>query len=445
MTSEMDQLALFGGKPAIGPVPEKLFRWPITTHEDEKAILEVFRANAQSGTQITEQFEREFAAWQGARHAVAYCNGTLAVEAAMYACGLGAGDELICPSKTYWASCLQAFRLGATVVFADIEPDSLCIDPNDLERCIGPRTKAIMVVHYLAHPANMDGIMAVAQKHNLRVIEDVSHAQGGLYKGRKLGSFGDIAAMSLMIGKSFATGEMGIVVTDSRELHDRALAYAHYERNNSRYIETDDLLRYASMPLGGVKGRVNQMCSAMGRVQLKYYDQRCAEIRQAMNLFWDLLADVPGLKAHRVDEATGSTMAGWYCPHGIYKRDELGGLPLSCFAEALKAEGYNMSIGGNLPLHTHPVFQDYNGMKTAKPTRVAFAERDVRLLDRPLPVTESIEIFSIPWFKHVKTDIIGQYAAAFRKVAAHAEQLRRQAKPDESRPGRWYFYADPKA
>jgi dTDP-4-amino-4,6-dideoxygalactose transaminase len=440
----MEKLAIFGGNPAISDVPEDLFRWPIITREDEDAVLEVFRNSWQSGTQITEQFEKEFAAWQGTRHAVAYCNGTLALEAAMFACGLGCGDELICASKTYWASCLQAYNLGATVVFADIEPDSLCIDPQDIERCIGPRTKAIMVVHYMAHPARMDQIMAIAKKHNLLVIEDVSHAQGGLYKGQKLGTFGHVAAMSLMIGKSFATGEMGILATDDKEMYDRALAYSHYERNNPKYITTDYLQKYASMPLGGMKGRVNQMCAAMGRVQLKYYDERCAEIRRAMNYFWDLLADVPGLKAHRADETEGSNMAGWYCAHGIYMRDELSGLPLTCLCEALKAEGYSASTGGNLPLHTHPVFQDYNGYKTVKPTRIAFAERDVRLLDRDLPVTNSIEMFSVPWFKKYKPEFIEQYADAFRKVASQADKLLALARPDESKPGRWFFFTDKK-
>ena len=253
----------------------------------------------------------------------------------MFAFGLGCGDEMICASKTYWASCLQIYNLGATVVFADIEPDSLCIDPKDIERCIGPRTKAIMVVHYLSHPAKMDEIMAIAKKHNLLVIEDVSHAQGGLYKGQKLGTFGHVSAMSLMIGKSFATGEMGVLVTNDKEKYDRALAYSHYERNNAKYISTENLQKYANMPLGGMKGRVNQMCSAMGRVQLKYYDERCAEIRKAMNFFWDLLADVPGIQAHRVNEAEGSNKAGWYAARGIYKRDGLGGLPLSVVNEAI--------------------------------------------------------------------------------------------------------------
>jgi perosamine synthetase len=304
----MSELAIFGGKPAIDKkkVPDSLFKWPIVTKEDEDAVLDVLRRGAMSGLDVTEKFEKEFAKWQKRKYAIAYCNGTMSLQAAMYACKIGAGDEIICPSKTYWASCLQAFNLGATVVFADIHPRTLCIDPDDIERCIGPRTKAIMVVHYLSHPADMDPIMAIAKKHNIYVIEDVSHAQGGMYKGRMLGTFGHVAAMSAMSGKSFATGEMGILVTDDKEMYDRAMAYCHYERNNSKYISTDYLLKYASMPLGGVKGRVNQMCAAMGRVQLKYYDERTAEIRKAMKYFWSLLEGVPGIRAHMVDESDGS-------------------------------------------------------------------------------------------------------------------------------------------
>ena len=102
-----------------------------------------------SGTDVTEVFEREFAEWQGRAYAVGYNNGTSALQASMYACGLGRGDELICPSVTYLASCLLAYSLGATVVFADIDPDTLCIDPEKIEGLIGERTKAIMAVHYM--------------------------------------------------------------------------------------------------------------------------------------------------------------------------------------------------------------------------------------------------------------------------------------------------------
>lgn len=440
----MSVLAINGGSPAIqGTIPDELFHWPIITKEDEEAVLEVLRRAAMSGLDVTEKFEREFADWNGCKYAVGYCNGTLSLQAAMFAVGLGKGDEMICPSKTYWASCIQAFNLGATVVFAEVEKDSLCLDPADLERCIGPKTKAIMVVHYLAHPADMDGIMAVAKKHNLKVIEDVSHAQGGLYRGRKLGTIGDVAAMSLMSGKSFATGEMGILVTNDREIHDRALAYSHYERNNAKYIETEYLKQTFGLPLGGMKGRVNQTCSAMGRVQLKYYDERCREIRKAMNYFWDLLEGVPGIRAHRVNEAEGSNMAGWYCPHGLFDSDEFEGLSVSRFVEALGAEGFPTWAGGNNPLHRHNVFKTYDIYNAGLPTRIMNADRDVRALD-VLPVTEELEIYAIPWFKRYMPEYIEMYAGAFRKVAGNYRELLGEGERKKGSDGRWFFYNDKK-
>jgi len=423
-------------------IPPELFRWPIITEEDETAILDVVRRAAMSGTDITEKFEREFAEWNGNKYAIGYCNGTLSLQAAMFACKLGMGDELICPSKTYWASAIQAFNLGATIVFADIDPDTLCIDPNDLERCISPYTKAIMVVHYLSHPAEMDAIMAIARKHNLKVIEDVSHAQGGYYKGRRLGTIGDVGAMSLMSGKSFATGEMGMLVTDDREIYDRAMAYSHYERNNANYIETEDLKKYYGMPLGGMKGRVNQTCSAMGRVQLKYYDERCFEIRKAMNYFWDLLDGVSGIRPHRVDESIGSTMGGWYCAHGIYKSAELHGLPVSKFCEALRAEGISTYPGANYPLHMHEIFKSFNLMNTEKPTRIAFAHRDVRELDKDLIVCNNVEVFAIPWFKKYYPEYIEMYANTIKKVIANHETLLDDKPADGEISGRWFFYSD---
>ncbi len=441
----MSELALFGGKPAIdqSQIPEALFKWPIITQEDEDAVLDVLRRGAMSGLDVTEKFEKEFAKWQKKKYAVAYCNGTMSLQAAMFACKMGAGDEIICPSKTYWASCLQAFNLGSTVVFADINPTTLCIDPNDIERCIGPRTKAIMVVHYLSHPADMDPIMEIAKKHNLYVIEDVSHAQGGMYKGKMLGTFGHIAAMSLMSGKSFATGEMGILATDDKEMYDRAMAYCHYERNNSKYISTDYLEKYASMPLGGVKGRVNQLSSALARVQLKYYDERTAEIRKAMKYFWSLLEGVPGLKAHMVDESDGSNMAGWYAAHGLFYPEELEGLSVERFCEAVKAEGFDIAPGANKPLHEHNIFKDYNGLNYDKPARVAFTDRDVRELDDEIKVSQAVQVYSIPWFKHYMPEYIEMYANAFKKVALnYKELLAGDTKRSDS--GRWFFYTDKK-
>jgi dTDP-4-amino-4,6-dideoxygalactose transaminase len=291
-----------------------------------------------------------------------------------------------------------------------------------------------MVVHYAGHPADMDRIMPIARKHKVKVIEDVSHAHGSLYKGRKCGTIGDIAGMSMMSGKSFAIGEAGMVVTNDRLLFERCIAYGHYERTGMKsnfnvadaQVKDPGLAKFAGVPLGGYKHRINQTCSAMGRVQLKYYPARIAEIQKAMNYFWDLLEGVPGVKAHRPPKGSGSTMGGWYSARGLYRAAELGGLPLAKFCEAVKAEGVGCSPGANFPLHLHPVFHDADVFNMGKPTMISFGQRDVRQGPGSLPVVEKItEIaFGIPWFKHYKKKAIASCAAAFRKVAENADQLR---------------------
>jgi perosamine synthetase len=419
------RLALLGGPRAVqeSKADEHLFHWPIVTEEDERAVVEVLRAGTMSGWDITRRFEEEFARYLGTRHALAYPNGTMALLAAMYAAGVRRGDEIICPSITYWASALPAFSLGATVVFADIDPRTLCIDPEDIERHIGPRTKAIVVVHYCGHPAEMDRILKVARGHDLKVIEDVSHAHGSLYKGRMCGTFGDVCAMSMMGAKSFPIGEGGMLVTNDDEVRERAIAFSHYERH-PRDLTREDLRRFAGLPLGGVKGRLNQTCSAMGRVQLEHYPQRIRQIQSAMNRFWDLLEGTPGIRPHRPRDLE-STMGGWYNPVGHYVPEELGGLPVERFIETVNAEGGRSGRGVNFPLHLHPVVNEADVYGDGAPTRIAFAERDVRQSPGSLPVSEVLleRAFGIPWFKHDEPERIVHYAAAFKKVVLHADKL----------------------
>jgi len=435
MTSKNTKLALLGGEATLTDpeFPGDIFTWPIVTKEDEDAVLDVLRRGAMSGGEVTKQFEQEFAEWQGTKYALGYNNGTESLRAAMWACGVGAGDEIICPAITYWASSTAALSLGAAVNFADILLDSMCIDPNDIEHRIGPKTKAIMVVHYCGYPADMDPIMAIAKKHNIKVIEDASHAHGALYKGRKVGAIGDITGMSMMAGKSFAIGEAGMMATDDPLLFERCIAYGHYERTGIKtmyndvdsQITIDELKKYAGIPLGGYKHRMNQTCSAMGRVQLKHYDQRIAEIQKGMNYFWDCLEGVPGIKAHRPPKDSKSTMGGWYAPKGLYRSEELNGLSCARYTEAVKAEGCHTNAGANAPLHLHEVYHSADIFNMGKPTMISFGQRDVRQGKGSLPIAESIQdiTFSIPWFKHYRPEIIEKYAECFRKVAENASDL----------------------
>ena len=432
-------LALCGGQPVLdqSDMPGELFHWPIITPEDEQACLEVIRRNAFSGTDITIQFQNEFAAWQGRKYALAFTNGTMSLSAAMFAIGLGMGDEIICPTKTYWGSVSQAINFGASAVFCNIN-EKLSMDPNDIERCISPRTKAIVAVHYFGYPADMDAIMAIAKKHGLKVIEDVSHAHGALYKGRKVGTFGDVAAMSMMSWKAFAAGELGMLVTDDQKIYERALAYGHYERNNAKNITDPELMPYPHIALGGVKGRANQLCCCLGLGQLHHFDERMAEVDKAMQYFCDGIEDIKGLHPIRPEKGSGSTMGAWYLPQGTYRPGELGGLSSGRFAEAVRSEakGLHCWEGGNFCLHTHEFFKSFDFYNIGKPSRIAFADRDVRKLDEACKPSESMYCVSLPPFKKFLPECIDKYIEAYRNVAENYEQL---IEPDKDvNGGRWY-------
>ncbi len=436
------KLALLGGPKSVQSEPGNIFTWPIVTLEHEEAVLEVLRRGGMSGTDVTRQFEKEYADWVGTTYALGANTGTEALRGAMFGCGVGVGDEIISPSVTYWASCLPAFSLGATVVFADIDPDTLCIDPNDIEHRITERTKAIVAVHYCGHPADMDPIMEIARRHNVKVIEDVSHAHGGRYKGRTVGAIGDVGAMSLMSGKSFATGEAGIMTTNDREIYDRALAFGHYDLYSEENLETEYLKPWAGLPLGGYKFRVNQLSSAMGRVTLKYYDGYVTEIQQAMNYFWDLLDGVPGIAPHRPAKDSGSTMGGWYAARGLYRSEEVGGLSISRFAQAVSAEGARCGPGTNNPLHLHPLFHEADVYGHGKPTVIANSNRDLRQPRGSLPVSEGIgsRTYSIPWFKKFRPHIVEEYATAYRKAAENYEELLEDDSSSGENIGTWRFF-----
>jgi dTDP-4-amino-4,6-dideoxygalactose transaminase len=427
VTSQSAQLALQGGSKAVVGDVGDMFTWPIVTEEDEQAVLEVLRRGGMSSTDVTHKFEAELAEYFGIGHALCHSSGTAAIQAALWACGVRRGDEVISQSMTYWGSSLQVYSLGATVVFAEMDPGSLCLDPADIERHISDRTKAIVPVHYCGYPTDMDALMKIAHKHNLKVVEDVSHAQGGLYKGRLLGTIGDVGAMSIMSGKSLACGEGGFLITKDDEIFERAAAFGHYERIGG--LETQGLSQLAGMPIGGYKYRMHQLSSAVGRVQLRHYDARVVEIQQAMNYFWDQLEGVPGIRPHRPEKYSGSTMGGWYAAKGLYVPEEMGDVPVARYCEAVNAEvegsGFRTSPGANILMHTHPMMNDYDVFGDGMPTRIAFSDRDLRQPPGSLPVTESLpgRCYTIPWFKHHRPAVIDQFAEAFRKVAQNPEKL----------------------
>ena len=421
----MNTLALLGGDKAVTSERPDLFAWPIVTERHEQAVLDVLRARQMSGIEITKQFEKKYAQLLGREYGLAYHNGTAAILGAMYGLGIGLGDEVICPSITYWASIAQAYTLGATPVFADVDPETICIDPADIEHRITPRTKAIVVVHYASMPADMDAIMKIASKHNLKVLEDASHAHGALYKGKEVGTFGEASAFSLMTGKALAVGEAGILFTDDREVYEHAILFGHYIRHDE--ITLGELKPFAGLPSGGFKHRIHQLSSAIGLVQLELYSKQMAEIDKAMNHFCDLLEGTSGIRPIRPTKGTNTTKGGWYYPHFRYITEEMDGLSLLRFAQAIRAEGSICNPGCNKPLHLHPLFTKQDVYGHGRPTRIAFLDSSATI-DRyvqKLPVAEGItrRVFEIPWFKHYEPDIIEEHAQAYKKVVENHKAL----------------------
>lgn len=208
----MQRLALLGGN----PVREKPWpQYPRYGKDIEEAVLRTLHSNClhpMSGNE-TRLFEQEFATYHGVQEAAAFAHGTLAIQAAMAAAGIGCGDEVIVPAYTYAASAGAAVDQNAVPVFADVEPKAQGLDPEDFKRKITPRTKAVVVVHANGYPADMDAIMPIAEEHNLIVIEDCSHAHGATHRGRKVGTIGHIGAFSIQHKKNFPAGIGGIAIT----------------------------------------------------------------------------------------------------------------------------------------------------------------------------------------------------------------------------------------
>ncbi|MEH0542266.1 DegT/DnrJ/EryC1/StrS family aminotransferase [Streptomyces sp. B21-105] len=425
MAVQGQSLALFDHAPTLRHDPDDvLFRWPILEPEDEKAVLDVLRLHNFEGSGNVAAFEAEFADFCGVGYAIAQVNGTSAVLAALYAAGVRPGDEVIVPSATYWATALPVYSLGATIVFADVQPTTMNLDPEDVERRITDRTRAIVVVHMLGYPADMARFREIGDRHGVRIIEDASHAHGSLYRKQRAGALADIAAFSFS-GKPIAVGEGGIVVTEDRQMHDRVIAWGQNFRFHENYVEDAELLRFKGLPLGGVTSRMHPVSAALARQQLRRLDSRMEEVDAAMTYFWDCLDGVPGIVPHRPPAGDDRTMGAWYQPHGIYDSNALSGLSAHGFMKAVRAEGFP-SYTRNIirePLHLHPVLNEVDVYGVGRPTRIQNSPRDVRQPLGSLPVTEGLRAFSVPPFKRFDAPRIRRYADLFAKVAEHHREL----------------------
>lgn len=246
--------------------------WPSFTQEEADAVSQVLlsnKVNYWTGTESRE-FEREFAQWADSKYAIAVGNGTLALDIALEVLGLQPEDEVIVTPRTFIASISSVVNAGAKPVFADIDENSGNISPQNIETVITDKTRAIICVHLAGWPCDMDGIMALAEKHNLYVIEDCAQAHGAKYKGRSVGSIGHFGAWSFCQDKIMTTGgEGGMVTTNDEDLWRKMWAYKDHGKSYAAVYETEHAPGYRWLHESfGTNWRITEMQSVIGRIQL---------------------------------------------------------------------------------------------------------------------------------------------------------------------------------
>jgi dTDP-4-amino-4,6-dideoxygalactose transaminase len=280
--------------------------WPCYTDEEIRAAGEVLssnRVNYWTGTQC-KSFESEFCAWTGAGHAIAVANGTVAIEMALRAAGIGEGDEVVVTPRTFIASVSAAVNVGATPVFADVDRDSQNIRADEIIKVLSRRTRAIVCVHLAGWPCEMDEIRAIASDSGLNVIEDCAQAHGARYRGRSVGTIGDIGAWSFCQDKIITTcGDGGMVTTDDRDLWSRMWSYKEHGKSYDAVHGQDHASGFRWLHTTfGTNFRMTEVQAAVGRIQVARMPQwhsarasNAARLRAASQ-------STPGLRVPAVPE-----------------------------------------------------------------------------------------------------------------------------------------------
>lgn len=281
--------------------------WPSFSEEEANAVRDVIlsnKVNYWTGQECRE-FEKEFAAWSGTHHAIALANGTVALDLAFKALGIGPGDEVIVTPRTFLASVSSVINAGAVPVFADVDPDSQNITAQTIAAVLTPRTRAIVCVHLAGLPCDMDPIMALAQENDLKVIEDCAQAHGAQYKGRPVGSIGHIGAWSFCQDKIMTTGgEGGMVTTNDRNLWLDMWAYKDHGKSWEAVYERQHApgFRWVHDSFG-TNWRMLEAQAVLGRIQLRrmpgWHEARLSNA----NRIWSVAEQLPGLRVPGITQA----------------------------------------------------------------------------------------------------------------------------------------------
>lgn len=411
-----DTPVILGGRRAVTSDGAASNRWPILSKEDEDAVLAVIRHGDISTHPVYRELEDDYRKFSGMPYALAHCNGTAALLAAFFALDLQPGDEVLVPSATFWASVLPMLWLGAIPVFCESEEARLGLDPEDLEKRVTPRTRAIVVVHLWGMPSKMTEILAFAAKHKLKIIEDASHAQGAVWRDRLCGSLGDVSVFSLQGGKLAPAGEGGMLLCKEYEQYERAVCLGDI----TRIIELETPAKRFAATSFGIKTRMAPMSAAIARVQLKHLKEN--NRRRNRNLeYLSTALEKMGFKTF----LPPAHVKRVYFEFLVRADPAQIGLPIDILIEALQAEGCSIDLPRYPLLHQQPFFTEGHYLKIARPYAQS-APRNYRGDDLPKTEKANRSMIKLPSFPVADQDILDQYITAFKKVLAHSNAIKKR-------------------
>lgn len=424
----MKTLAINGGSPVRDIKANPWPKWPVWDTNEEKALLEVLHSGVWSynGPKETE-FNRMFAEYTGVKYAVSAANGTVTLQMALEACGIGVGDEVILPGLTWQATAATVLDVNATPVLVDVCEDTWCIDPKEIEKAVTPGTKAIIPVHLYGSFCDMDEVLKIAGKHNLYVIEDCAHKHGGEWDGKKAGSIGDIGSFSFQLSKHLTAGEGGIVTTNCFELAEKLDALRNcgrrpiamdsdVDKGAGQYTDQGNFIQSGNF-------RITEFQAAILVEGLKRMpDQN--KVRDENGIYLNsLLEKIPGVKPIRRDKR--ETKEAYFNFAFRYNQKEFKGLPVKKFRAALTAEIGIEAAPSYIPLNKCSLY-----VPLTKPARHKLNDSYWKAIDPSrfdLPVCDRIHFEESVCLHHkvlmgTKADI-DQIAAAISKIYDNADSL----------------------
>ena len=407
----MAKLAINGG-PVAAPDGLKT-QWPVFDESEKAALIEVLESGrwcslGQEDAKVTA-FEKAFAEFIGTPHAMAVPTGTAALELAFRACGLEPGDEVIVPAVTFIASASAVTMAGGVPVFVDVDPETYQISPDAVEAAITARTRAIEPVHYGGYPADMDRITEIAKKHDLFVVEDCAEGHGSEWRGKKIGSLGDMGCFSFQMGKPLTCGEGGGVTYSRDDLAMSCYAYARLGRRPGGEKYTHYL------PAGNF--RMSEFLGALLIKQLARLPEQTAVRYENGEYLARELDTIEGIAALKRDPRI--TKRGYYFYFMRYDAEQWGGVHRDRFAAALQAEGIHAGTAHNHPLYQNPAYRDI------KPCMLFGSTMDYKQVHCP----EAERIFSSEVVGLGKDFLMDRenvdlVLAAIRKLRENADELR---------------------